>query len=168
MADITKLIEADHDTFRRQFAQLCDDRPDDATVLTSLWTPLAELLDRHAGAEEATFYPHLLSGDKDAEDETTDAIRDHDKIRDAVRSSQLQPVGSDAWWSAVLEARKENDEHMREEEEGPLPDFVTHSTPGERDRLAAAFLAYKEEHRGAAVDAADKDPEEYVATHRNR
>ena len=165
MADITELIVADHHIFRCQFARLCDDRPDDAVVLRSLWTPLAELLERHAGAEEVAFYPYLLSDHIDAGDETTDAIRDHNKIRDAVRSAHLQPVGSDAWWSAVFQTRKENDEHMREEEEGPLPDFVAGSTPTERDRLASAFLAYKEEHRGAMVDTTDKDPEEYLAAH---
>lgn len=84
MTDITQLILDDHETFRRKFAALDD--ADEPEQLRAIWDPLAALLDVHAVAEEVVFYPELLRrGDDDAEDETVDAIGDHNDIRDGVR-----------------------------------------------------------------------------------
>src|SRR4051794_41409715 len=83
--DICDLILDDHEIFRRRFAELDDERRSDVAVVCALWAPLAEHLERHANAEEDLFYPALLRRGADAEEETDDAIRDHNKIRDAVR-----------------------------------------------------------------------------------
>ncbi len=65
MADITRLILADHEWFREQFAKLdylqarAHPRPED---LQRVWGgPLGDKLDVHAYAEEAIFYPQLLT-----------------------------------------------------------------------------------------------------------
>ena len=51
MADITKLILADHEWFRERFAKLDDlqaQTPIDHAALERVWRPLGEKLDLHA------------------------------------------------------------------------------------------------------------------------
>ena len=91
MADIIDLIYADHDWLRRQFFRLDDaSSPEDQAAI---WSVLGARLDMHADAEETVFYPALLklggsddpgNPEADPEDETEDAITDHNAIRDAV------------------------------------------------------------------------------------
>lgn len=165
--DITELILDDHEWFRRQFAALDDLRtssPVDTTALRELWQPLADHLDVHAVAEEQIFYPQLLRrGGDDAQDETLDAIGDHNDIRDGVHAAARHPIGTDAWWEAVGQARDANDEHMSEEENEGLPDFRLHAATGLREALGRQFTAFMAGHRDASdLDVADKDPEAYV------
>jgi hypothetical protein len=163
MADICSLILDDHETFRRRFAELDDHHDSDAAALAKVWGPLGTLLDLHAAAEEEVFYPQLLAHGDDATDETTDAIKDHNKIRDAVRDANDAHVGSDAWWQAVGRARKENTEHMGEEEDEGLADFRKSAPTALREELGARFMAFKREHaRGRDFESEDKDPEGYV------
>lgn len=161
MPDVVDLILEDHANFRRGFMALAD-RDQDVATLGRVWAPLADLLERHATAEEETFYPALLALDKeDPEDETEDAIRDHNKIRDAVGNAQEADIASEAWWKAVTAAQAENDDHMREEEEGPLPHFRKYVDDATRERIGAEFQARK---LGAPFTG-DKDPKEYVERH---
>jgi hypothetical protein len=161
MPDVVDLILEDHATFRRGFIVLAD-HDQDVPTLESVWAPIADLLERHATAEEETFYPELLALDKEnPEDETEDAIRDHNKIRDAVRDAEAAETGSDAWWKAAERTQKENDDHMREEEEGPLPHFRKYVDGATRERIGAEFEARKRE----APFTGDKDPKEYVEQH---
>lgn len=90
--DITALILDDHAAFRRGFARLDDAR--DEQEMLAIWDALALHLDIHAEAEEAILYPHLVKHGDDGEDETADAIGDHNKIRDAIAEAKLHPVGS--------------------------------------------------------------------------
>src|SRR4051812_30630699 len=116
MADITSLILDDHGRFRREFARM-----DDLTKsedLAEVWKDLGDLLDVHAAAEEAILYPVLMHRGDDAEDETLDAIGDHNDIRDGVHDAALHPPGSPPWLEAVHRARMANSEHMAEEEDG--------------------------------------------------
>jgi hypothetical protein len=161
MADITSLILDDHDWFRRQFARLDD--LTDAGELAKVWQPLADLLDVHARAEEEVFYPHLLRRGEDAEEETLDAIGDHNDIRDGVHEAALHPVGSTAWFAAVHQARMANSEHMAEEEDEGLSDFRRHADPGLREELGRRFVEFKRQHEGARdLDVSDIDPQQYV------
>jgi hypothetical protein len=165
MADITSLILDDHDWFRRQFARL-DDLTDPGE-LREVWQPLADLLDVHARAEEEIFYPHLLRRGEDAEEETLDAIGDHNDIRDGVHEAALHPVGSSDWLAAVRKARMANSEHMAEEEDEGLADFRRHADPGLREELGRRFTAFKQQHEGARdLDVSDIDPQEYVEEER--
>ena len=94
MDDITMLILDDHAAFRRGFARLDDAKGEEQ--LRAAWEPLALHLDIHAEAEETILYPYLLKrGGKDAGEETEDAIRDHNKIRDGIEEANRHPVGSD-------------------------------------------------------------------------
>ncbi len=166
MADITALILDEHEWFRRQFAALDDlqaQEPLDVEAVRALWGRLAAKLDVHAVAEEQIFYPQLLRFGDDPEEETLDAIGDHNDIRDGVHQAGQLPIGTGPWWEAVGRAREANDEHMGEEEREGLSDFRRHAPPGLRDELGAQFARFLEEHRTTAgLDVSDKDPEEYV------
>jgi hypothetical protein len=161
MPDITSLILDDHEWFRRQFAAL-DDLVD-PQGLAVVWQPLADLLDVHAAAEEAVFYPELIRRGDDPEAETLDAIGDHNQIRDGVRDAARLPVGSTEWHAAVRRARTANSEHMAEEEDDGLADFRRNADPDLRDELGRRFLAFKAEHAGTrGLDTSDVDPRRYV------
>jgi hypothetical protein len=166
MADITELILEDHAWFREQFAGLDDlqgQAPLDTDALKRVWDPLARHLDLHAVAEEEIFYPQLLVKGEDPEDETLDAIGDHNDIRDGAHEAARHPVGADEWWAAVGRARQANDEHMAEEEREALSDFRRHAASGLRESLGKRWTEFLEEHRGAAgIDTRDKDPQGYV------
>lgn len=163
MADITALIMDDHEWFRRQFARL-----DDASTpeeLSAVWLPLAQRLETHARAEETIFYPALLKrGEQDeAPDETTDAIGDHNKIRDGIAEAAKHEVGSHEWYEAVGQARTENSDHLAEEEDEGLPDFRKHASLELRDRLGGLWVQFYAAHPDArGVTGEDLDPEEYV------
>jgi DUF438 domain-containing protein len=162
MSDITQLILDDHETFRREFAALDD--TNEPERLREIWEPLAALLDVHAAAEEAIFYPELLRRGANAEDETVDAIGDHNDIRDGVREAARHLIGSPSWWDAVRQARVANSSHMAEEEDDALADF-RRSTPLEvRVELGHQFMKFKTNHPDARdVDTRDKDPQGYIS-----
>ena len=93
--DITDLILDEHAEFRGQFVALWDLRPSgEADDIAAAWQPLADLLEVHASAEEEILYPVLLKrGGDEAPEETDDAIRDHNEIRDAIRGRGRRDPG---------------------------------------------------------------------------
>src|SRR5271165_3744731 len=127
--DITQLILDDHHEQRRLFAMLEQIGHANTDVLSALWGRLAAFLELHAKAEEEVFYPALLRAGIVAhrragvEDETLDAIGDHNQIRDAVTEAAKHPAGSDSWYAAVTAANAANSDHMAEEEREGLTDF---------------------------------------------
>jgi hypothetical protein len=167
--DITDLILSDHHEQRRMFA-LLDGADDDPAQLAPIWARLAILLEVHASAEEALFYPRLLkigegASDEDSPaDETKDAIHDHNEIRDAVEDAAGHDVGSRMWWESVVAARVANSDHMAEEERQALADFRRTASLQVRHDLGVAFAAYEAAHAGG-IDSADKDPDDYVDRH---
>lgn len=169
--DITRQILDDHDRQRRMFADLDDVDPGDTGSLRSLWQRLATFLEVHAEAEEEIFYPELLRVGRGAtdgdspEEETEDAISDHNAIRDAIADAARHDVGSDGWWAAVTDAREANSDHMGEEERQALADFRRHTDVGTRHDLGVRFAAYETAHAGG-VEAEDHDPQEYIDEHR--
>jgi hypothetical protein len=159
---VTDLIRLDHVWFRSQFAALGEARGD-AARLESLWSALSARLEVHAAAEESLFYPRLLKDDADAVDDTKDAIRDHNEIRDAIRDALGHQIGDDPWWHAVDATEHANTEHMEEEEKGPLIEFDEAASIHEQAELASAFAAFETEHAGArGISIEDRDPEGYV------
>jgi Hemerythrin HHE cation binding domain len=168
--DITQLILDDHHEQRRLFAILEQIDPADTDTLRAVWGRLAAFLDLHAEAEEEIFYPELLklgkgAGGKDSpEDETEDAIHDHNEIRDAVAAVARHDVGSDGWYEAVARANEANSDHMAEEEREGLTDFRRHVGLQVRHDLAVSFAAFEAAHF-AGVEPVDKDPEAYIAEH---
>lgn len=166
MADIIALIYEDHDWLRKHFCYLDEARTEQELV--AVWEPLAARLDTHAAAEEEVFYPALLEKGKagDPEDETDDAIDDHNSIRDAVREARKHAVGSSEWFEAVGKARTENGEHLDEEEREALPDFAKSASLELRHELGMKWLQFYRDHpAGKGVDTADKDPDEYIEQH---
>jgi hypothetical protein len=131
--DITQLILDDHQEQRRLFSILEQLDRTDTKSLAAMWKRLAAFLEVHAEAEEQIFYPALLrlgqgaGGKPTAADETEDAIKDHNEIRDAVEAVAGHAVGSDGWHAAVSKANKANSDHMGEEEREGLTDFRTHA-----------------------------------------
>ena len=98
--DITELILSDHHEQRRMFALLDDVDREDTETLAAVWRRLCILLEVHAAAEEELFYPRLLdvgsgAGDADsADEETKDAIGDHNDIRAGIAHAAEHAVGS--------------------------------------------------------------------------
>ncbi len=165
--DITQLILDDHHEQRRLFAMLEQINPANTDVLSAIWGRLAAFLELHAKAEEEIFYPALLRAGIVArrragvEDETLDAIGDHNEIRDAVTEAAKHPAGSDSWYAAVTAANAANSDHMAEEEREGLTDFRRLASLQERHELAVAFAAYEARNYGG-VTPVDVDPETYV------
>jgi hypothetical protein len=165
--DITQLILDDHHEQRRLFAILEQIDRSDTESLSAVWERLAAFLETHAAAEEAIFYPELLRTGIAArrkagvEDETLDAIGDHNEIRDAVAEVANHPVGSDGWYEAVAGANMANGDHMAEEEREGLTDFRRLAGLRHRHDLAVAFAAYEARHV-LGVQPVDKDPAAYV------
>jgi hypothetical protein len=164
--DVVRLILSDHETFRAKFAQL-DDLRDEPKAAAALWGELAAHLEVHASAEEAHFYPALLKKVDDSEDETRDAVHDHDEIRQGIRRAAAADVGSDEWWAGIDDAHEANDEHLAEEERDDLPDFLRSASVEDRQTLGARFTEFQDEHAWAAgLDYSDKDPDEFVEENR--
>jgi hypothetical protein len=167
MPDVTRQILDDHETLRRWFADLDDAQASgDLDAVRAAWEPLADLLDLHAEAEEQVFYPKLLEKGlrRRREDETEDAIDDHNKIRQGVRDAEDHPVGSDPWWEAVGRARTENSKHIAEEEREALSDFRRAVPLDERHELGLAWVRFRARHGGQSdVAGVDKDPDAYIA-----
>ena len=168
--DITQLILDDHHEQRRLFAIIEQIDPCDSSNLSAIWRRLATFLEVHAQTEENLFYPELLrvvraAGDKDGvEDETLDAIKDHNEIRDAVAAVAQHQVGTPKWFKAVAAANKANSDHMAEEEREGLTDFRRQASLQLRHDLATAFAAYEATHIDG-VTPVDKDPKRWVAAH---
>jgi len=95
------------------------------------------------------------------EEETLDAIHDHNEIRDAVTEVARHQVGTDEWYAAVAAANLANSDHMAEEEREGLTDFRRLAGLQRRHQLAVAFAAF-EARNYAGVPAVDKDPTTYV------
>ncbi len=165
--DITELILDDHHEQRRLFAILEQIDRANTGALEALWGRLGTFLELHAAAEEEVFYPALLQVGLAAhraagvEDETLDAIHDHNDIRDAVAEVARHQVGTDEWCAAVAGANLANSDHMAEEEREGLTDFRRLASLQRRHDLAVAFTAYQARNY-TGVQPVDKDPEEYV------
>lgn len=169
--DITRLILDDHAEIRRLFSIIDEMSEADAPALAPIWGRLRALLDVHAEAEERFFYPDLLKIGKgaadagDAEDETRDAIKDHNEIRDAAEAVEREQVGSKAWFAAVAKVNEVNGDHLAEEERQGLSDFRLHADRDLSHALAIRFAAFEAEHL-TGITPKDKDPDQYIAEHR--
>ena len=167
--DITDVILRQHDEQRRMFAMLEEWPRDDHEGLAAIWKRLEILLEVHAEAEERYFYPELLrlgTGGADAEsvdEEVEDAVKDHNDIRKAVRKVGRCRTGSDAWWTAVVDANVHNSDHMGEEERQDLADFRQRASLELRHEIAVQFLRYEAVRWAEGITPKDKDPERYVA-----
>ena len=168
--DITQLILDDHHEQRRLFA-IIDQIPDkDVVALDAVWHRLATFLETHAKAEESWFYPQLLKVGRakgeaeEAVEETLDAIKDHNEIRDAIAAVAKTKIGSAAWREAVLAANKANGDHMAEEEREGLTLFRQKAALAERHDLAISFIGFELEHL-EGVKPVNSDPEKWVEEH---
>jgi hypothetical protein len=165
--DITQLILDDHHEQRRLFAILEQVDRAETGVLSAVWDRMAAFLELHAAAEEEIFYPALLEVGLAAqraagvEEETLDAIHDHNEIRDAVTEVARHQVGTDEWYAAVAAANLANSDHMAEEEREGLTDFRRLAGLQPRHQLGVAFAAF-EARNYAGVPPVDKDPASYV------
>ncbi len=166
--DVTEVILHQHGEQRRMFAMLEEWPRDDADGLAALWKRLEILLEVHAEAEELHFYPELVrlghgGGDADSvEEEVVDAIKDHNEIREAIRSVHRCRAGSDKWWEAVTAANVANSDHMAEEERQDLTDFREQASLQLRHALAIRLLRHEAEHWATGTTPVDKSPEGFV------
>src|SRR6476469_6862011 len=136
--EITALVLAEHEVFRRAFTAL-----DDLTgpELGAAWAELHARLEVHAVAEEQLFYP-LLAREADGEQETAEGVHDHNEIRHAAAAVEAHEVGGEDWWEAVRATRQVNADHMAEEETGFFPSFKDAVDDGQREALGLRWLAF--------------------------
>jgi hypothetical protein len=166
--DITQLILDDHAEQRRLFALIEEVAPSNTEALAALWARLRVLLDTHALAEEQFFYPDLLKIGRGADgespdEETRDAIKDHNEIRDTATNVDRYDVGSDKWLKAVAACNKANSDHMAEEERQGLTDFRRHVDLALRHQLGVEFIQFESEHlTGAGVKPVDRNVDAYI------
>ena len=164
MPDVIRLILDDHESFRARFAELADLR-DDPVAAEAVWGPLAADLEVHASAEEEHFYPELLAR-VGKEEETADAVGDHDDIRHGIRRAAAADAGSDEWWAGIADAREANDHHLAEEESDDLAPFLEKVSPDDRAAIGERFAAFqREDAHGAGLDYSDRGADEYMAEH---
>jgi hypothetical protein len=146
---------------------LLDEVGNDPERLAPVWSRLAILLEVHADAEEQLFYPRLLrvgqgaDGAEDAPEETEDALRDHNDIREAIRRVDGQRAGSEGWWQGVRAAREANSDHMAEEEREALADFRQHASLEQRHSLGVEFAVFEAVH-ASGVRPQDTDVAAYI------
>ena len=165
--DITQLILDDHGEQRRLFAILEQIDDADRSTLAATWSRLAAFLELHAACEEETFYPALIrvglrSGHATGvEDETLDAIKDHNEIRDAFTEVARYEVGTPAWRAAIARVNRANGNHMAEEEREGLTDFRLTASLGLRHDLAVQFIGF-EARNYEHLQPTDRDPRNYV------
>lgn len=165
--DITQLILDDHYEQRRLFAILEQIEHTDTETLDQIWARLSTFLELHAATEEAVFYPALLgaglrSGPAEGvENETLDAIKDHNEIRDAIAEVARYEVGTPGWIKAVARVNKANGDHMAEEEREGLTDFRRTADLKLRHELAVEFVGV-EARNYLGVVPRDRDPASYV------
>ena len=167
--DVTQLIVDDHAEQRRLFALIDQLGASDRQALKAVWTRLRALLDTHARAEELFFYPDLLKLGRGAdgesvEQETKDAIKDHNEIRDAAAKVDEQEPGSSSWFEAVAAANKANSDHMAEEERQGLTDFRRHGDLQLRHQLAIEFVRFGSDHL-TGVKPVDLKVDAYLLEH---
>ena len=164
--DITQLILDDHHEQRRLFAILEQIDARDTENLTIVWGRLAAFLEVHAEAEERFFYPKLLKvgdgagGKPTAADETLDAIKDHNKIRDAVAAVAHETVGSDGWWDSGRQGQRgEQRPHGRGGTPGP-DRLSPHRQPADAPRPGRRLrrLRSRAHHRREAGGQGSKRP----------
>ncbi|MDN5932818.1 MAG: hemerythrin domain-containing protein [Pseudonocardia sp.] len=165
MPDVIRLILDDHESFRARFAAL-EKLREDPQAAAAIWAPLAAELEVHATAEEQFFYPQLLKRVENMEDETEDAVSDHDDIREGIRRAASAELGSDGWWGGIQDAREANDEHLAEEERDDLAPFLEKISLEVRNEVGEKFAAFKREHAHAAgLDYSDTGAGEYMEEH---
>jgi hypothetical protein len=165
--DITQLILDDHYEQRRLFAALEQVDGTDTGTLGQVWSRLAAFLELHAAAEEEIFYPALLDAGlrsghaKSAEDETLDAIKDHNEIRDTIAEVARHELGTEDWREAIAAVNVANGDHMAEEEREGLTDYRRTAGLQLRHDLAVAFIGYEARYYQLVVPV-DRDPATYV------
>ncbi len=163
--DICDLIRADHEEQRLAFTHL--DAATQAAEQRVGWERLRALLELHAGAEEAVFYPAVARLSDDAAEEIEDGVDEHNQLRDAIGEVAEQEPGTELYLLAIRQAKAVNDHHMAEEEAHVLPEVTRRVDASRREELGTAFQAFKDEHPGArGISEERKDPKAYVASAR--
>jgi hypothetical protein len=159
--EITALVLAEHEIFRREFTAL-EDLP--VAELATAWETLHAKLEVHAVGEEQLFYP-LLAQEADGEQETAEGVHDHNEIRHAAAAVAEYEVGSDDWWEAVRATRQVNADHMAEEETDFFPPFRDAVDDEQREALGMRWLAFHDEHqRSEGLSGQDAEVADVVAT----
>jgi len=148
MADIVRLIVADHERIRRLVGALEDAaRYDSANlgdprVLGPAWDRLTGFFELHAGAEEEICYIVLFGQGPDAARQRHDTIADHGDIREAVAETRLHVPGSALWWRAAAAAVRGIGDHVAGAEHRALTALSRSAAPAVRDTLARQWIAF--------------------------
>ena len=161
MKDIVDLIRDDHEEQRLAFSHL--ESATQASEQQSGWEHLRGLLEVHAAAEEAVFYPEVARLSESSAEQTEDAVEEHNQLRDAIGEVAEHQPGTDLYLLAIRQAKAVNDHHLAEEEANVLPE-VSRLDAGKRQQLGGAFQDFKDRHPGGkGVSGERKDAKAYIA-----
>ncbi len=145
MADIVKLILADHEEIRRLLAEVEDglgqsDSTASRTELLQRWDSAAASLELHVAAMEEIGFPVIF--DRTATVAYDNARAAQDDIREAIRESRLSPAGSRSWRLAVLAACTAAIDYINDLESGALVRFGHQGSMQTREALGRQWMAF--------------------------
>lgn len=137
MTDIIELVLQDHLAVAALFDKL--QAATGADDQTALFVQVKDALERHASAEEKVLYPRVRKEVPDGREESTDAIEEHDQIREALKEVEEHDAGTALFTLAVTQLVATTKHHVGVEEAELLPDFRKNSDAAEREELGRRF-----------------------------
>jgi hypothetical protein len=149
MADIIDLIQASHLHILRWQARLGQLRrqrgaPAPGSEAATAWDTAACLIDLHMHADDEICGPAIYDPTPPGRALARLSQDAHDSIREILRETGLQPLGSPRWWDLATTALSAWVRQLDYEEHGPPADWRRRADPVLRARLARQWRAFRE------------------------
>lgn len=143
--DITDALKEDHDELKELISTVNDS--DDAEEIKMAFGQFADLLAKHAKAEEKVVYDALIgTGDEDAEKDGYEGYTEHMLAESLLKKMQAGADVTGPEWKAEAKVMQEILEHHIEEEEDEVFDAVEDNfEDGQREEMATEFERLKGE-----------------------
>ena len=137
MTDIIDLVLQDHRAVEKLFVEL--QAATGASDQSKLFVQIRDSLEGHASAEEKVLYPRVRKDIAEGNDESKDAIEEHDQIRESLKEVEEHEAGTELFMLAVAQLVATTKHHVGVEEAELLPDFRNNSEESEREALGLRF-----------------------------
>lgn len=149
MRDIIDLIEADHLHIMRWAARLGELSRQDGDkelvpVLARTWQTLAGLIELHMSADEEICGPAIFGTGRRGRVLARETRATHEDIREIIRETSLQSVGSLAWWHLARVALAAWAVQLDVEAHDLLAECRRRADPALRERLVWQWRTFAE------------------------